>query len=288
MTQPSYTDFFVDSGGVRLAVRDYGGTGQPLIFIHGGPGPTLSSWNTFARRMSSQFRAIAYDQRGHGQSDDADDYSYEALTGDVRAIVEEMDVADAIIVGHSWGGWIALTYAARYHDCVGVVAVDGPIVGGIEQHTEDDWVRMEAELRSEPYSRLSDFVGTSSELDDLRTWFQTVSPNYDREISDLRRSFVLGSDGLYRSRITVEGFMALNRAVDSEGTPPLDTYDQIRCPVLLVLATDSPFRREAVEDVLERYPKVAHEWLECGHVVQQEKSDELAGLVTDFAATLAS
>jgi pimeloyl-ACP methyl ester carboxylesterase len=83
-------DFFVHSADVRLAVRDYGGDGPPLMFIHGGPGPNLASWDAFAKSMSDSFRCVAYDQRGHGQSDDADEYSYAALTADIQAIASAL------------------------------------------------------------------------------------------------------------------------------------------------------------------------------------------------------
>ncbi len=39
------TDLFVSSHGVRIAVRDYGGEGRPLVFAHGGPGPNLANWD---------------------------------------------------------------------------------------------------------------------------------------------------------------------------------------------------------------------------------------------------
>ncbi len=96
------TDLVVVSGGVRLAVRDFGGDGRALVFVHGGPGPNLASWDSFAARMAGPFRAIAYDLRGHGQSDDAEDYSYDALAGDIEVIVQALHLNEPIVVGHSW------------------------------------------------------------------------------------------------------------------------------------------------------------------------------------------
>ena len=142
------TDFFVDSGSIRLAVRDYGGAGQPLILVHGGPGPNLTSWDSFAPRLAGQFRAVAYDQRGHGQSDSAEDYSYSVLSGDIQAIIEALALHNPIVVGHSWGGWIALNYAAQYSSCAGVVCVDGPITREYTKLSEDVWIRMEEEVSS--------------------------------------------------------------------------------------------------------------------------------------------
>ena len=44
-------DLSINSGAVRLAVREYGGEGTPLILVHGGPGPNLAFWDSFAPRL---------------------------------------------------------------------------------------------------------------------------------------------------------------------------------------------------------------------------------------------
>ncbi len=272
------TDLFIDSGGVRLAVRDYGGRGQPLVFVHGGPGPNLTSWDAFARRMVGPFRAVAYDQRGHGQSDDAEDYSYEALR-----------LNEPIVVGHSWGGLIGLKYAALYSSCAGVVCVDGFSIGKQKKMTEDDFVRLEEQLRTHPViSRAIEFAGTPAELEELIDWVRTDGPEAPNESSEaeLRRDFVVGNDGLPRFRLSPYHFMALNRAVAEQDLPGLDTYDRIRCPVLLVAATKGGYKRDEVQSVVDRCPKLRVEWLECGHGVQFERPDELADLIIDFAARL--
>ena len=171
------TDLFVDSSGVRLAIRDYGGDGRALVFVHGGPGPNLTSWESFAPRMIGQFRAIAYDQRGHGQSSNTSDYSYTALAGDIQAIVDALHLDAPIVVGHSWGGQIALIYVAMYPDCAGIVAVDGLITGEYRKPSAEQWAWLENELRTNPViSRTADFVGTPEELEELLTWIRTAAP----------------------------------------------------------------------------------------------------------------
>ncbi len=282
-------DFFIDSDGVRLAARDYGGTGRPVILVHGGPGPTLTSWDGFAPRLVDRFRPIAFDQRGHGQSADAPDYSYAALSGDIHGVIDTLGLAGPIVVGHSWGGWISLNYAAHYPECAGVVAVDGPITGNHRRQTEDDWARMEQELRTSIFSRLFEFVGTSAELDELHDWLLATSSEYDPGISDIRRNFVKGPDGILRSRHTAASFMALNRAVDAQEPPSTDVYGKIGCPIMLVMATEGGvFSREAVERVLEQRPEVGVAWLDGGHAVQRDRPDELAALITEFADSLDS
>ena len=283
-------DLFVDSGEIRLAVRDYGGAGQPVVLVHGGPGPNLTSWDELPPRLTGRFRAIVYDQRGHGRSDDAADYSYASLAGDIQAIVEALRLADPIVVGHSWGGWIAMAYAATSQECAGAVAVDGPLKETYKKHSDDDWARLEEQLRTNPVaSRLIEFVGTSGELDELLGSIRATAPEHHPEFSEaaFRHELVVGADGLLRHRRSLDHFIALNRAVDDEEPPPIETYGRIICPVLLVGATGGPFGRDAVERAQARYPKLRTEWLECGHDILRERPDELAALITDFASSLA-
>ena len=159
-------DVYVESNGVRIAVKGYGGEGTPVVFIHGGPGPNLGEWDDFAPRLIPGFRPFAYDQRGHGQSSDAGEYSYESLSGDLHAVVEALELERVVVVGMSWGGWIALDYASRY-ECLGVVAVDGPVHGQYDRQSDAAWIRLEGVLRDAAPSRLFDFVGTEAELETL-------------------------------------------------------------------------------------------------------------------------
>src|SRR6266511_2873714 len=68
----------VTSGDVRLSVRDSGAQGRPLLLIH-GLGLTQRSWARVAGRLTKRFRVVTYDQRGHGASSPARDYSPSAF-----------------------------------------------------------------------------------------------------------------------------------------------------------------------------------------------------------------
>lgn len=284
-------DLFVNSNGIRLAVRDYGGEGRPLVLVHGGPGPNLISWDSFAHRMAGRFRPIAYDQRGHGQSDDAADYSYHALTGDILAIVDTLHLEDPIVAGHSWGGMIALMYAAEHPDgCAGVVAVDGAITGW-RGRSEQELEWLEKELRTDPLaSRTLGFVGTAKELDELVECARVAASSSHEQFSEeaFRRNVVAGPDGLLRVRHTADTFLALNREVAEQAMPSIEIYDRITCPVMLVMATKGMFGREVVERLGELYPKLRIEWVESHHEVQNERPEELAALITGFASSVPS
>lgn len=73
--------------GVRLASRDWGGPGQPIVVLHGLAGHA-GEWDVPARSLSSRYRVVAVDQRGHGADErDPRDVSRAAY---VAAVVEHL------------------------------------------------------------------------------------------------------------------------------------------------------------------------------------------------------
>jgi pimeloyl-ACP methyl ester carboxylesterase len=130
----------IDSDGVRLSVRDSGGRGRPLLLVH-GLGLTQRSWGRVAHRLETRFRVVTYDQRGHGASARATDYSRSALLRDLEVVASELALRDFVLVGHSLGGHLAVEYAAAHPDCAGVVGVEGGVPVDLPAA---DWVRLEA------------------------------------------------------------------------------------------------------------------------------------------------
>jgi non-heme chloroperoxidase len=100
--------------GQRLFTIDKG-TGRPVVFIHGW---TLSSaiWSVQIDALAAQgLRTIAYDRRGHGQSSKPDGgYDYETLADDLATLLDKLDLADAVLVGHSMGAGEVARYLARH------------------------------------------------------------------------------------------------------------------------------------------------------------------------------
>lgn len=117
--QPApYTDTYVEAGGLRLHVQDYGTAGKPpMLCVHGSA--AHAHWFDFvAAGFTGDYHVLAPDQRGHGDSEwdrsVEPDYSYARYAADLHALTEKLDLRDFILVGHSMGGLISIVYAATY------------------------------------------------------------------------------------------------------------------------------------------------------------------------------
>ncbi|GAC1446754.1 MAG: alpha/beta hydrolase [Pyrinomonadaceae bacterium] len=98
----------------KLYIKDWG-SGRPVILLHGWP-LSADSWDDQAMAIADAgFRAIAYDRRGFGRSDQPwSGYNYDTLADDLAVVVEETGATDAAIVGFSMGGGEVARYMSRH------------------------------------------------------------------------------------------------------------------------------------------------------------------------------
>lgn len=100
--------------GVEIFYKDWG-SGQPIVFHHGWP---LSSDDWDAQMLyfvKRGYRVIAHDRRGHGRSSQVGDgHDMDHYAADAAAVVEHLDLRNAIHIGHSTGGGEAARYVARH------------------------------------------------------------------------------------------------------------------------------------------------------------------------------
>ncbi len=81
-----------------------------MVLLH-GLGEQASSWDDVVPRFAQFFHVVAIDLRGHGASDWPGVYSFELMRDDVVGVLDELELADIILVGHSMGGTIAYLLA---------------------------------------------------------------------------------------------------------------------------------------------------------------------------------
>jgi non-heme chloroperoxidase len=113
-TTGKHMDSITTKDGVRIFYKDWG-SGQPIVFHHGWP---LSSDDWDAQMLffvSKGYRVVAHDRRGHGRSSQVGTgHDMDHYASDASAVVEHLDLRNAIHVGHSTGGGEVARYVAKH------------------------------------------------------------------------------------------------------------------------------------------------------------------------------
>ena len=114
---PSSRHVVASRDGTKIAVTDTG-QGRPILLVHGIT-LTHEVWLPQIRALRERFRVLAMDVRGHGDSVPVVEGYSPALFGhDIAAVLETLDLHDAVLVGHSLGGTNIAQFAADHPDFV--------------------------------------------------------------------------------------------------------------------------------------------------------------------------
>lgn len=215
----------VNNGSVRLHYVDWGGEHLPPMVLLHGMRDSARSWDTFASSMRDEFRVIALDSRGHGDSDWADSggYTFEHHVSDVDTLFESLNIDGAIVVGHSAGGRYAWAYAVTHPERVRAL-----IVVDIDPDPENTQTARDfADIAAEP-----DSWGTLDQFTERLRVRQVYTGDQE-----------LGTQAEAVSKLTDHGTYAWKadiRIVTEYERPDLwDEWRKIRCPVLLVRGRQS-------------------------------------------------
>lgn len=111
----------------NISTNDGGnGSATPVLFVHSFAG-SAQQWQPQLDHLRQSRRAVAFDLRGHGQSDPSptNDYSIQAATDDIGVVVDRLAIDRFVLVGHSMGGDAAIAYAGVHPDRVAGLVIEG-------------------------------------------------------------------------------------------------------------------------------------------------------------------
>jgi pimeloyl-ACP methyl ester carboxylesterase len=145
------SELTIDAGGVALS-GDEDGDGVPVVLLHG-----LTATRRYvvmgSRNLErSGHRVIAYDARGHGESEPAPrrEYGYEALAADLEAVMDSLEVERAVLAGASMGAHTLLAFALAHPERVQALIPITPAYDPQDLHDQarlDRWDALAAGLR---------------------------------------------------------------------------------------------------------------------------------------------
>jgi len=111
MHAPSEHRVIVTRAGVKLAAREWGAGDRSLLLVH-GLASTSHIFDLLVPHLAGEFRVVAYDQRGHGESSKpSSGYGFDQTAADAAAVIEQAGLDAPIVVGHSWGANVVLELA---------------------------------------------------------------------------------------------------------------------------------------------------------------------------------
>lgn len=283
-------DAWVQLRALSFHYRDWGGEGTPLVLLH-GLASNARFWDLAAPHLVESFRVLALDQRGHGGSAKPDEgYDFSTVGGDVAAFLQALALQRPLLVGHSWGGNVAVQVGADQPGLArGLVCIDG---GYIEPAAAPGatWEATERALAPPDFAALR--LPWEEMLERSRGW-ATSQAWGDRRVDFLRANFDVIEDGTVRPRLTRERHMRIVRALWDQRVSSL--YPGVACPVLLMPARqrgagarDSAGSGEEKEAAVERalglLPRGRVVWMEDSiHDVPVQRPAEVAKVIVEAA-----
>lgn len=249
-----------DDAELEVAV---GGEGVPLVLLHGFP---FSSeiWRATTPALGATARTIAIDLRGMGRSSvPPGPYLMEVLAGDVLTVLDELAVDRAILVGHSYGSYVAFAFARMFAERLAGLAIvcgraDAESAAGA-RHRRSLAVRVEAE-------------GIDAALDGFaERFFAPATREAHPEIVARARELAARTDPL--------GAAATLRGI-AERVPATDFLEEIAVPALVVAGeADAVMSHDHAHAIAAALPRGRCETLPCGHLPMFETPDALAALL---------
>lgn len=95
---------------MKLNYKKYGSEEKTLIILHGLFG-SLDNWQTLGKRFGEHFTTYIVDQRNHGKSPHLDSHNYQEMANDLNELIDELNVEDIYLIGHSMGGKTAMQFS---------------------------------------------------------------------------------------------------------------------------------------------------------------------------------
>jgi len=270
---------FISIDGARLhfVIK---GAGSPVVLIHGNPG-SCQDWSRLYTPLSAHYQAVAFDRPGHGHSDRP---NHRDITVDVQATIlrealDQLKIERPIMVGHSWGSALALSYALQFpRDLSGLVLL-APAA-----YLSDDGVSFISKLPAMPViGDLVNFIFTpliaaSLVRSDLKKAFapDPVPPHYLRSVL---------SEWTRPKKVK---WYAVDDALLNESLPGLSArYPKIRAPLAIVTG-DSDLIVPAKENAHRLHESLAGSKLtvleRTGHQIPFSRPDAVVDAIAHIAS----
>jgi non-heme chloroperoxidase len=262
--------------GVRIAGDSWGDAGGPLVILQHGGGQTRHAWKNVGQLLGNAgFHAIAFDARGHGDSDWAPDgyYGQDAMVEDLTCIVAALGGRRPALVGASMGGGTSLVAVGEDHvDATALVMVDTA-----------------PRVEREGIDKIQAFMGQKPEgfdsLEEVADAIASYQPHRarPRSLQGLAKNVRLGADGKYHWHWDPR-FRAIRRDIEKRQQRFEACATALTLPTLLVRGGLSDvLTEEGAQAFLAQCPHAEYvNVTNAAHMVAGDRNDIFGNAVIDF------
>ena len=261
--------------GIFLRYVDWGGDGPDMLLLHGDM-RTSRSWDAVSRRLTADYRVIALDMRGHGDSDwTPRGYRFAERVADLAAFCDALDLREIIGVAHSTGGVVMALCAQKHPGIFSSLALMEPMVVVDE--------RFHKMVAGREYAERTTWK-SREELRDYLKQHPATSNWHPEVLSDVvGHEAYRREDGLYDMKWASATFNWKDRDGDHVDLKPV--FAELGLPTLFIRSSGHRTRIKELNEVQDGIPEFYRMTIEnTGHNMYMERPDAIACALKLFSA----
>lgn len=274
------TEIFFDVEGSALVVNGDRICSKPVAFlIHGGPGADHTSFKPTFSALSQKLQLVYFDHRGQGRSARGlkETYTLDNNVEDMEALRQHLGLDKIVVIGGSYGGMVALTYAVRYPQNVShLIVIATAAHSGFLERAKEILASKGTEEQKVNAQRLWD--GNFENEEQLRQYFQVLGPMYS-----LRYNPTTSSNAWQRNILSVD---AINVAFGGflRNYNILDQLHKITAPALVIAGRyDWICAPEFSEEIAQAIPNADLRIFEnSSHLIRADEPEALLDAIAGF------
>ena len=287
--------------GKRVFARHYNDQkdSKTILYLHGGPGDNCENFNYVAHQLAEKINIILFDQRGVLRSDgvgEDEELTVNMLVNDCESIRKALGIAKLILLGHSYGGLIALLYARMYPEHTESIIYENPNWSSVdamkailEHHCAFFNSVQKDELSNEIHEKMEG-VDDLSRLEDIllsipEKYREIVYYNkpWSSEMLEYCHFDTITEEQWSNSQIHHTKIMA--DPINSINF--LEETGKIQCPQLLLRGDRDPVFPDGFQEWFSTNTNgIIKTVSDCGHYIHTDKPKEYCQAVGDFIGLL--
>lgn len=262
------------------------GQGKPLVVVHGGPGLDHGYLLPGMQRLAVDHQVIFYDQRGSGKSlmhVSHKTLSTEVFVEDLEKIRQSLDLDKIIVLGHSWGGLLAMLYALKYPCHLSSLILINSLPSTSKEFEE---------FTKERFKRIKKFSKTLEKIQVSREFAQGNPKVVTEYYRTLFKTYLFDENNIEKLTLcftpesALSGFrvhQVFNKTFFHEHYDITKDLKSLNVPTLVIHGDHDPIPVKAAQKIAHSIPHSQFVLIKnCGHFPYIEKPEELFDAIQHF------